>query len=73
MNSLNLCHTCRHFVPDSIYGDIGHCRLFKSGRELEYSNVARLNHRMCNSTKYEAYSSSYEADFSSPFSSSLEF
>lgn len=48
-----ICKTCAHYVPDDVYSDIGRCRLFHNGCELEFAIVARLHPQKCNLTLWE--------------------
>ena len=52
--SINICRTCRNFIPDTLYDEIGRCSLFRDGNnQYEMSIVSRLNPKMCNSTMWE--------------------
>lgn len=53
-DAINICKTCSHFIPDTLYDEIGRCSLFKDrNNQYEMSIVSRLSPKMCNSTMWE--------------------
>ena len=52
VSSLSICNTCKHFIPDELYDNIGRCSLYRHGREYELASIARLHPKKCNSTQW---------------------